>query len=334
MNIYDVAKMAGVSIATVSRVVNGSPKVSEKTKKKVLSIIEQEDYTPNVFARGLGLDSMKTVGILCPDIADDCISRIVAVLEKQLSKYGYHCIVSSSGVECRDKEKYARLLMSKRIDAMILIGSVYMPDADDGHEADYIYEAAAKIPVFLLDAYLEGKNIYSFVCGNYEAVYDVTSAFIRRGRKRILFLGDFDIASTKEKLRGYEMALSDVGYPVLGELKLNVKKDIHYVKNLLLGYKDLSFDAVVAAEDVMAVGAVKYAKARGLYIPEDVSICGCGNSVFAVSCEPEITSVNYHLKKMCVDAVDLLIRVFSGEEDLPQEVKVPYTVERRCTTDF
>ena len=102
---------------------------------------------------------------------------------------------------------------------MILIGSVYMPDADDGHEADYIYEAAAKIPVFLLDAYLEGKNIYSFICGNYEAVYDVTSAFIRRGRKRILFLGDFDIASTKEKLRGYEMALSDAGYPVLGELK-------------------------------------------------------------------------------------------------------------------
>ena len=68
INIYDIAKLSGVSIATVSRVVNGSPRVSEKTKQKVLAVMKENDYTPNVFARGLGLDSMKTVGIICPDI--------------------------------------------------------------------------------------------------------------------------------------------------------------------------------------------------------------------------------------------------------------------------
>lgn len=82
MNIYDIADMAGVSIATVSRVVNGSPNVSEKTKKKVLDVIEKADYTPNVFARGLGLDSMKTIGILCPDISDLYMAEAVSALEK------------------------------------------------------------------------------------------------------------------------------------------------------------------------------------------------------------------------------------------------------------
>ncbi len=81
VNIYDIAKLAGVSIATVSRVVNGSPKVSEKTKQKVLAVMKEYDYTPNVFARGLGLDSMKTVGILCPNIADNYMARAVAYLE-------------------------------------------------------------------------------------------------------------------------------------------------------------------------------------------------------------------------------------------------------------
>ena len=89
INIYDIAKLSGVSIATVSRVVNGSPKVSPKTKEKVLAVIRENEYTPNVFARGLGLDSMKTVGIICPNIADQYMARAVAYLEDNLHKYGY-----------------------------------------------------------------------------------------------------------------------------------------------------------------------------------------------------------------------------------------------------
>ena len=92
MNIYDIVDMAGVSIATVSRVVNGSPNVSEKTKKKVLDVIEKADYTPNVFARGLGLDSMKTIGILCPDISDLYMAEAVSALRKNCMNMDGDCI--------------------------------------------------------------------------------------------------------------------------------------------------------------------------------------------------------------------------------------------------
>ena len=89
INIYDVAKLAGVSIATVSRVVNGNTNVSEKTRAKVLKVMDEQGYTPNVFARGLGLDSMKTVGIICPGIADlyvsDAVDFLVTILPVSLS---------------------------------------------------------------------------------------------------------------------------------------------------------------------------------------------------------------------------------------------------------
>ena len=99
MNIYDIAELSGVSIATVSRVVNDSPKVSEKTKMKVRAVMEANNYTPNVFARGLGLNSMKTVGIVCPDVSDDYMAGSVAYLEKRLRSYGYDCILYCSGYE-------------------------------------------------------------------------------------------------------------------------------------------------------------------------------------------------------------------------------------------
>ena len=121
VNIYDVAKLSGVSIATVSRVVNGSTKVSEKTRRKVLDVMEQCGYTPNVFARGLGLDSMKTIGILCPDISDAFIAQAVAFLEERLHQYEYDCILGCSGYDLEAKEAHTKMLLSKRIDALIEI---------------------------------------------------------------------------------------------------------------------------------------------------------------------------------------------------------------------
>ena len=125
MNIYDIADMAGVSIATVSRVVNGSSKVSEKTRQKVLDVIEKSGYTPNVFAQGLGLNTMHTIGILVPQISDLYMANAVSYLEQRLHKLGYNCILSCSGFLANQKDAHVQMLLSKRIDALILVGSTY-----------------------------------------------------------------------------------------------------------------------------------------------------------------------------------------------------------------
>ena len=125
INIYDIAQMAKVSIATVSRVVNGSDKVSPATRRKVEKIIAEVGYTPNAFAKGLGLNTMHTVGIMVPSMADDFMAMAVNDLEQELGKYGYDCLLNCSGFLKENKKKQLEVLLFKHVDALILVGSTY-----------------------------------------------------------------------------------------------------------------------------------------------------------------------------------------------------------------
>lgn len=333
MNIYDIAKLAGVSIATVSRVVNDSPRVSEKTKQKVRAVMEENHYTPNVFARGLGLDSMKTIGIICPDVSDTYMARAVSFLERRLRGYGYDCILYCSGYEQQKKEKALELILKKRIDALVFVGSTYAGYGEADDSVDYILAAAEKIPVFLLNGLIKGKNIYSVYSKDEEYAYEAVSGLIEAGRKRILFLTDSHSYSANKKLAGYERALKEHGLPVLGDLKLYMVNQVHYVRDILLARRALVFDSVFATDDGLAVGAVKYAHARGMKIPEELSIIGYNNSELSVCCEPELTSVDNTGEKLCNIAVDNMMKLLKGE-GVPSEVPVDCVLVRRCTTEF
>ena len=108
MNIYDISEKAGVSIATVSRVLNGNANVSEKTRKKVLDVMERYGYTPNAFARGLGLNSMKTIGLLCTDSSNVFQAKAISYIEQLLQEAGYDSILCCSGYELESKKKCLR----------------------------------------------------------------------------------------------------------------------------------------------------------------------------------------------------------------------------------
>lgn len=335
MNIYDIAELAGVSIATVSRVVNDSPRVSEKTKQKVRAIMEENGYTPNVFARGLGLDSMKTIGILCPDVSDAYMATAVAHLESQMHEHGYDCILCCSGFEQSIKEKYVSLLLAKRIDALIMVGSTYAGAEGEIGKAQYVLDAAKQIPVFLINGYLDGENVYCAYGDDYQATFDVTSQMIDTGRRRILFLCDSHSYSASRKLAGYESALKSHGLPVLGDLKLFVKNQIHTVRDILLERRDLKFDSVIATDDGLAVGAIKYANSKLLKIPEDLCITGFNNSAMSTCCEPELSSVDNRVAELCNITINNMIKVLQ-EKDFPidQNYKIPCRLVKRCTTDF
>ena len=334
INIYDIAELSGVSIATVSRVLNGSSKVSEKTKQKVLAVIEQESYTPNIFARGLGLDSAKTIGIICPEIADDYMARSVSYLEKHLHHYGYGCILGCSGTSLEERESYTKLMLSKRIDTLIFVGSIYAGKSDDPSEVSYIKEAAKTTPVFMINAHLEGENIYCTYADDYQATYEVTSSLIRRGKKKILFMYNAESFSARQKMKGYEAALIDAGYPVRGDLKFYTQNDINYARDMLLVRQDLNFDSVVATEDALAIAALKYAKVKGIRIPEDLSVSGYNNSDLARCCEPELTSVDSKVAVLCSSTVANMMALLERKEDIEKSLKISCEIVKRCTTDF
>lgn len=308
--------------------------MNPKTKEKVLAVIKENEYTPNVFARGLGLDSMKTVGIICPDIADQYMARAIAYLESNLHRYGYDCILGCSGYEQKEREAYVKMMLGKRIDTLVLVGSSFAGKGKDEFDTDYIREAAEKTPVFMINGQVEGKNIYCACADDFQVVYDVTQRLIRRGKKRILFMYDSDSFSARQKMAGYDTALSDAGYPVLGDLKFKTKNEIGYTKDMLLAYKNLEFDSVIATDDGIAVGALKYARVRGISVPEELSIVGYNDSILAESCEPELTSIDSKLSVLCRTTIDHMIQVLEKGEEVESYIKVPCQVIRRCTTDF
>ena len=298
MNIYDIAKLAGVSIATVSRVVNDSPLVSEKTKAKVRKVMEENNYTPNVFARGLGLGTMKTIGIVCPDVADAYMAQGVAFIERNLRESGYDCILQCSGKNPEGAKAAVTNILNKKIDALFLIGSFYMFNGDNDPNTDYIREAAKNVPVFLVNGYVEGQNIYGALCDDKAAVEQAVNLLISEGRKHILFLYNTDSHSSRLKREGYIEALNAAGLPVdENDLLMSCPKEV---------------DGIFATNDRLAAGALKYARETGISVPEDLSIIGYDNSEIAISCEPELTSVDSMCETLCRINIDSLLGLLHG----------------------
>ncbi|MGN1014746.1 MAG: LacI family DNA-binding transcriptional regulator [Butyricicoccus sp.] len=333
MNIYDIAELAGVSIATVSRVVNDSPMVSEKTKQRVRKVMEENNYTPNVFARGLGLNSMKTVGLVCPDVSDAYMAKAVSYLEHNLKEYGYDCILYCSGHGYEDRQIAVNTILNKRIDALILIGSSYADDDADSEQVEYIREAAKQVPVFLMNGYVRGDNIYCALCNDYDVTFLTVSELIRSGRTRILFLSDSHSYSANQKLKGYEDALRAADLPVDDSLKLYIQNDINQVRDYLLFRTDLKMDAVFATEDGLAAGALKYAKKKGLSVPESISIIGYNNSELSVCCDPELSTIDSRGERLCRIIIDSMMLLKQDKKIKPKVYANGFLV-RRSTTDF
>ncbi len=333
LNIYDVSEHAHVSIATVSRVINGNPNVSEKTRKKVLAVMEELGYTPNVFARSLGLNTMKTIGIMCADSSDPWLAEAIYYLEKELRGNGYDSLLCSTGYLPETKKKYLELLRSKRVDAVILTGSHYIEENPEDNA--YLLEAAREIPIMLVNGYLEGEQIYSTVCDDYAAVYDAASRLYRSGRSSVLYLYSGKSHSSLRKLSGYKEAVSDSGFILQEELMALCPKDPDSAMELLeqLSHSGIYFDAVLAAEDILAVGAVKYARKTGLKIPEDLSIIGYNNSILSRCTTPEITSVDNKAEALCISTVNTLMKVLEGEETAKKAV-ITTELIKRGTTNF
>ena len=333
MNIYDVSEKAGVSIATVSRVLNGNPNVSESTRQKVLNVMNELGYTPNVFARGLGLNTMHTIGIMCADSSDPFLANAVYYLEQNLRKCGYDSFLCCTGYELADKQKYLQLLLSKRVDAIILVGSTFLEAAKKDNA--YITAAADSIPIMVINGYLSHPNVFCTLCDDYQAVYDVTNRLIEQERKNILYLYTSRSYSSMQKLSGYKGCIIANGLTLKEEYMLSCPNDIAQTKAFLIEQwnNDLRFDAIVTSEDQLAVAAVKFAKHVGLSVPQDLAITGYNNSILSCCTDPEITSVDNHVETLCMTTINTLMRVLDGN-DVPNKTTISNDLVVRQTTNF
>ena len=333
MTIYDISEKAGVSIATVSRVLNGSSSVSEKTRQKVLDIIEQYGYTPNAFARGLGLNTMKTIGIMCADSSDLYLAKAVYYIEQKLRANGYDSLLCCTGYELASKAASMNLLITKKVDSIILVGSNFVYEKDQDNR--YIAEAAAQIPVMVLNASMDAPNVYSVMSDDYASMYEATRQMLSDGIEDILYFYNSHSYSGKKKLAGFRAAMAEA-HPEqepLIEFYHDSHEDIHAMVRHLKAVQDkgIGFHGVIAADDNLALAAVKYAAEAGLRIPEDFCVIGYNNSMLAECCEPELTSIDNKLETLCQHLITTLLGILEGRE-MPKKTLFSGEIIRRGTT--
>ena len=336
MTIYDISKKAGVSIATVSRVLNGSSNVKAKTRKKVMDVIEECGYKPNAFARGLGLNSMKTVGLLCADASDLYLAKAIYFIERNLRESGYNSILCCTGYEIESRKNSLNLLLSQHVDSVIMVGSNFLMNKQEDNR--YIIDAAASVPIMLLNADFDCPNVYCTLCDDYKATSDVTEKMIESGVKDILYLYNSKSYSGQKKLAGFQNALLTSDIPLRKELIQcfnGSREDIDGVKDFVqkLYDKGIRFDGIVTSEDFLAVGAMNFAKANKIKVPGELQIIGYNNSILAHCSEPNISSVDNRLEDMCIQLVKTLTGTLSGSE-MPQKTIFSGELIKRGSTKF
>lgn len=336
MTIYDISKKAGVSIATVSRVLNGSDKVRPATRKKVMDIIEKYDYAPNAFARGMGLHSLKTIGILCADSSDLFLAKAVYYLEQELQENGYESLLCCTGYNRDIKENYMNLILSKKVDSIILVGSNFIGTSEE--ENQYIKDVSAQVPIMLLNASFDFPNVYSTLCDDYTTMYEATSSMLEYGIKDVLYLYNSNSYSGTKKLNGFRAAMDMHGvcdYEKQILLYPGDMQNMNAIADLVGDAADrgITFHGVIAADDSLAIGAIKYAYRKGLSVPGDLSVIGYNNSMLTTCCTPELTSVDNRLESQTHQLVQTLLGVLSGEE-MPKKSVFSGKLIKRGTTLF
>lgn len=333
MNIYDISKEAKVSTATVSRVLNGNAKVSEKTRAKVMEVIQRHGYQPSALARGLSLKSMSMIGIMAADCKAPFLALSIHYLEDFLRDKNYSTMLCCTGYEWENKKKRLEFLLAKNVDAVILVGSGFV-DSDDSMN-QYIRDAADKVPVMLINASMSYPNIYSVACDDRKAVYEATEWLYRSGSENVLFIYNQTSYSGIRKLAGFHEAARTYGkdwnrYSVFCPNELvNVHNIADFVDRVY--QRDLPFDAVVTADDNLAAGVLKFARRREIKVPEELRVIGFNNSYITEYCQPELTSIDNRLEELCKISVDAIADLLEHHIIPHNEMLSARLVEREST---
>ncbi len=324
MNIYDIAAKCGVSIATVSRVLNNSPSVKAQTRERILAVMQEENYTPNAFARGLGTGSMKLVGLLCTDIRDTFYTTAIGHIEEILRHQGMTTLLRTTGNTPEEKRQALEELVQQGVDGVLLIGSAFQDEEDNSH----IATAARRVPVVLVNGYVPLPGVYSITCDEKQAVKELVGILFGRQRRNILLLHDADTYSSRQKIAGYREGYEAAGYTADDQRIVRVERRLDAVNTCIkqLLVKGVSFDAVIGSEDILALGAQKALQRIGLNMP----VIGCNNSVLAQCATPELTSIDNRLEELCAAAADALCRLLHHQE-VPNHTVLPATLVERDT---
>ncbi|MDQ0430452.1 LacI family transcriptional regulator [Planomicrobium stackebrandtii] len=327
VTIYDVAREANVSMATVSRVVNANQNVKPATRKKVLKVIEELGYRPNAVARGLASKKTTTVGVIIPDISNSMYAELARGIEDIATMYRYNIILSNSDQNQNKELQLLETMLGKQVDGIVFMSDVI--------STELLYEMErSPTPIVLAGSIDESAAIASVNIDYYGAAYEAVKKFIENGHKKIAFVsGPLTSMINKEyKLKAYKEALADAGIDYDENLVVECNNSYDEGMESVQTLAPFEPTAYFVSNDEMSIGVIHGLEEQGKKIPSDAEVISYENSKLARMARPMLTSVAFPLYDIGAVSMRLLTKYMNNEEIEEKQVILPYRIEERQST--
>lgn len=321
VTIYDVAREAGVSMATVSRVVNNNPNVKPATRKKVFEAIDRLGYRPNAVARGLASKKTTTVGVVIPDISNAIFAEVARGIEDIANMYHYNIILCNADKK-KDKEiRVINTLLEKQVDGLLFMGGAVTEE----HEQAF---RTANIPIVLCATSDESREMPSVDIDHEAAAFDAVQSLIQQGHTRIAMISGTleDPSNGFARFNGYKKALAGAGITYddtlvrIGNYRYESGSD---AMRYFLELADRP-SAVFSATDEMAIGAIHAIQDKGLQVPANISVISVDNSRMASMVRPLLTTVAQPMYDIGAVSMRLLTKLMKKENVEQAQVILPH----------
>jgi LacI family transcriptional regulator len=327
-NIYQVAKLAGVSSATVSRIINNKSRVTDRTRRKVLAAMKELDYRPNPIAQALATRCTNCIGLLVSELSGPFYGAMLSAIEEALRSEGKFVIVTAGHNDEARERQAVQFLADRNCDALIL----HAEALSDQYLATL---ASGSVPVVVVNRAVPGLADRCISLDNRCGGYLATRLLLQNGHQSIAYIsGPLHWHDAAERLAGHKRALAEAG--------LNLNERLVYEGDFLessgsaglawLLEQQVPFTALACANDEMAAGAMGVARARGLEVPADLSIVGFDNAPISRYVYPKLATVDYPIAAMSRMAANWVLRNVYGNDTVEvQHVFEPSIIEREST---
>ncbi len=312
LTMKDIAQALGISVATVSRALQDNPRISKERRQVVQQYAREHNFTPNMLAESLRhsrVQPVKTIGVIIPELVHYFFSTILAGIEEEASARGYRIMIAQSMEHYEREVQLCQSFYENKVCGIIVSQA---KDTQDYSHFQRLIDAG--VPLVFYDRICTGVDVSRVVVDDYMAAYNAVSYLIQTGCRRIAYYGSqMNLEIAKNRFNGYKDALLKHGLS-FDEHLTRICDNRHDAEMITPDmFNDAPYpDAFFAVNDDTALGILYTVKRMGMRVPEDISICGFSNGIRAVSCEPMLTTIEQHGRKVGEEAVDILLAHVEG----------------------
>lgn len=327
ITIYDVARESKVSMATVSRVLNGNSNVRPATKNKVINVINKMEYRPNAVARGLASKKTTTVGVIIPDVTDEYFASLARGIDDIASMYKYNIILANSDDDSSKQVKVLSNLLSKQVDGIIFMGN----EINDKLRQEF---KNANIPIVLAGSVDESNSVPSVNIDYISAVKTETNKLINNGNKKIAFIsGSLNQPINLDyRLVGYKKALQENNYGFDKSLIFSTNGNYQSSYNLANRILSENITAAVVTNDELAAGLLNGLTDLDIKVPDDFEIFTSNDTKISRLVRPQLSSITHPLYDVGAVAMRLLTKIMNNEDVDKKQVLLNYDIVERQST--